>query len=188
MRIPKTRLDRMIAGALLLATIATGIGLFFSRERSGSTEEYADAALTAIGNNRYLGPDNLTVEVPDAWRIERGTSEILWAILKPRDSRSRLPQIGVGSISTNGLSGTDALDTLDEILNEIMPELSSESSEELGVRITTGNGIIGDAEIAQVRVMRILNDRVVVAWGLFTTPSEGGMEIVRRVAESFEVA
>lgn len=188
-----TRRTRVLAGALLLTVMAAGAGALLTRNKaskpaSDAEPSAANPPLIPLGDRRFRGPDALTVQVPENWRMDPGSSKSLWGTLRPRDSLTRLPQIGVGSISTNGLEPPDAIATVEEILNEILPELSSESSDAGGYRITTGSGQLAGTDVMQVRMMRVLNDRVVVAWGLFESPTEGAGDLVHEVIESVDVA
>lgn len=144
--------------------------------------------LIPVGDGRFRGPDGLTVEVPRNWRMDPGASRSLWGTLKPRDSVSRLPQIGIGSVSTKGLEHGDAMDTVEEIFNEILPELSSESSTSAGYRLTTGTGEIAGVKMKQIRMMRVIQDRVAVAWGLFEAATQGADDLVHQVIASFDAA
>lgn len=187
------RRARFVAGALLLALTTVGAGLLLGRSKAsnapaGSESPEGAPPLIPLGDRRFRGPDGLTVEVPQAWRMDPGSSRSLWGTLRPRDSVSRLPQIGVGSVSTNGLEYSEAMDTVEEILNEILPELTSETTEVAGYRLTTGNGEIAGVKIKQVRMLRVITDRVVVAWGLFEAEMAGADDLVRQVIESFDVA
>lgn len=188
-----SRRARFVAGALLLAVTTIGAGLLLGRSKTAQTPASVESTggappLIPVGDRRFRGPDGLTVEVPEAWRMDSGSSQHLWGILRPRDSVSRLPQIGVGSVSTNGLDYSEAMDTVEEILNELLPEITSETTEANGYRLTTGSGEIAGVNIEQIRMLRVLKDRVVVTWGLFESGMEGVDGLVRQVMESFDVA
>lgn len=192
-RTGSNRRARFVAGALLLALTTVGAGLLLGKGKTshapaGSESPEGAPPLIPVGDRRFRGPDGLTVEVPESWRMDSGSSQNLWGTLRPRDSVSRLPQIGIGSVSTNGLEYSEAMDTVEEILNEILPELAAETTEIAGYRLTTGNGEIAGVEIKQVRMLRVIRDRVVVAWGLFEADMEGADDLVRQVIESFDVA
>lgn len=192
-RSDSSRRARFIAGALLLAITTIGAGLLLGKGKTshaptGSQAPEGAPPLIPVGDRRFRGPDGLTVEVPQNWRMDPGSSQNLWGTVRPRDSVSRLPQIGVGSVSTNGLKYAEAMDTLEEILSEILPELTSETTEVAGYRLTTGAGEIAGVKMKQVRMLRVIQDRVVVAWGLFEADMQGADDLVRQVIESFDVA
>ncbi|RIK09651.1 MAG: hypothetical protein DCC49_05675 [Acidobacteria bacterium] len=193
MRSRSSRRARFVAGALLLALSTVGAGLLLGKGKTsqaptGSRTPEGAPPLIPVGDRRFRGPDGLTVEVPQHWRMDPGSSQNLWGTVRPRDSVSRLPQIGVGSVSTNGLERADAIDTVEEILNEILPELTAESAEVAGYRLTTGSGEIAGTNVKQVRMLGVVQDRVIVVWGLFDAEMQGADDLVRQVIESFDVA
>lgn len=134
---------------------------------AGRSETTESSPPVALGDRRYRGPDGMSIRIPEGWWLDKGTSQQLWGTLRPEASKARLPEIGVGSISAGGGSAEDAMEPLEEVFGEILPELPARVREEGSDRVVTGAGRVGDRDLVQVRWMRPAGERVLIAWGLF---------------------
>lgn len=184
-----------ILATIVMAIVAMAITSTSRRRPAGGAADAdnskptpAEATTTPtpvrLPDGRFRGPDGVSFAPPAGWRLDKGSSRQLWGTLRPADSRTRLPEIGIGSILSQSSEIGDTMDALDEIFEEILPEVSSKVRSDGKDRVSTGTGKVGDLDLAQVRWMRAFENRVVVAWGLFEPNFPDAEALVKTVIDS----